>query len=217
MANRLALTHRSETGISLASRTIGSGETGSSGRVAGRAKRLKAQGFRSDCRKQDILEGEVILRGTTPLRREAIRETTSYRLLRILREQIVIIAVATIPLAVAVPPCVLAAHAGSSRTIQPALLPVPYTANESNDPSRFKPAPPDVILHECLLLPGWVNKPEFEDLKRWLIAQGFTIKQALEPEPWRTYPELKFSGTVGQFENAFHITVMQTTRGTHGP
>jgi len=97
------------------------------------------------------------------------------------------------------------------------LLPVPNTANESNDSSRFRPAPKALLLHEYILLPGWVKKPEFGNLTQWLIGEGFMVKQALGPEPWRTYPSIKFSGTVGQFEEVFHITVMETAEGIHGP
>jgi len=60
--------------------------------------------------------------------------------------------------------------------------------NESADPAKFKPAPPNVVLHEFLLLPGWVKTGEFEDLRQWLVEQGFVIVRANGPEPWRTYP-----------------------------
>src|SRR5208282_6618029 len=73
-------------------------------------------------------------------------------------------------------------------SIRPALLPVPNVMNESADPAKFKPAPPNVVLHEFLLLPGWVKTGEFEDLRQWLVEQGFVIVRANGPEPWRTYP-----------------------------
>ncbi|MGA7871279.1 MAG: hypothetical protein WCA22_10300 [Candidatus Binatus sp.] len=63
------------------------------------------------------------------------------------------------------------------------------------------------------LLPGWVKAGEFEDLRQWLIEQGFVIVRANGPEPWRTYPEIKFRGNVGQFNNAFHVTVMERSAG----
>ncbi len=101
---------------------------------------------------------------------------------------------------------------GSAVTIRPALLPVPNTANREDDPSQFVPASPGIVLHEFILLGGWFKEPQFEALRQWLLGQGFLIKQVLAPEPWRTYPSIKFSGTVDQIERAFHVTVMQ---GTH--
>jgi hypothetical protein len=91
-------------------------------------------------------------------------------------------------------------------------LPVPNSANESADPERFKPAPLNIVLHEYLLLPGWVKAPEFDALREWLVAQGFTIVRALAPEPERTYPEMRFRGTVQQFNEAFRVTVMENPR-----
>lgn len=76
------------------------------------------------------------------------------------------------------------------------------------------PAPPEVVLHEYISLGGWFKEPQFEALRQWLVGEGFTIKQALEPRPWRTYPSIKFSGTVTQIEQAFHVTVMQDTHSS---
>jgi len=101
---------------------------------------------------------------------------------------------------------------GSTVTSRPALLPVPNTANQEDDPSQFVPAPPGIVLHEFILLGGWFKEPQFEALRQWLLGQGFLIKQALAPQPWQTYPSIKFSGTVAQIGRAFHVTVMQ---GTH--
>ncbi|MGO9265754.1 MAG: hypothetical protein ACLQBA_12870 [Candidatus Binataceae bacterium] len=101
---------------------------------------------------------------------------------------------------------------GSAGTSRPALLPVPNTANQEDDLSQFEPAPPGIVLHEFILLGGWFKEPQFEALRQWLLGQGFLIKQALAPQPWRTYPSIKFSGTVAQIGRAFHVTVMQ---GTH--
>jgi hypothetical protein len=106
-------------------------------------------------------------------------------------------------------PVACADPGGSVREIRPALLPVPYTEDDRDDPSFFNPARRTVVLHESILLPGWLKEPEFEELQRWLIAQGFAITRALGPESWRTYPEIKFSGTVRQIEEAFHVSVME--------
>jgi hypothetical protein len=107
----------------------------------------------------------------------------------------------------------MAARGASTVILRPALLPVPNSADRDDDRSYFGPAPAEVVLHEYILLGGWFKKPQFDALQQWLIDQGFMIKQALGLEPWRTYPSIKFSGTVAQFEQAFHVTVMQ---GTHG-
>jgi len=95
----------------------------------------------------------------------------------------------------------------------PVFLPVPNSVNERADPERFKPAPLNVMLHEYLLLPGWVRAPEFEALRQWLVAQGFIIVRALGPEPEGTYPEMRFRGTVQQFNEAFRVKVMENPRG----
>jgi len=105
-------------------------------------------------------------------------------------------------------PPVVAHPDRSALVIQPAFLPVPHTMDQSGDPTRFRPALPSAVLHEFLLLPGWVKAPEFEALVQWLVAQGFVIQRAIGPEPWRTYPNVKFHGTVRQFNQAFHIAVM---------
>jgi hypothetical protein len=65
------------------------------------------------------------------------------------------------------------------------------------------------MLHEFILLPGWVKKAEFEALCQWLVSQGFMIVRANGPVPWQTYPEVKFNGTVARFNQAFHATVME--------
>jgi len=89
----------------------------------------------------------------------------------------------------------------SSLVIRPALLPVSNGVNESADPARFKAAPPNVVLHEFVLWHG--GNSLFEPLCQWLAARGFVIVRALGPEPGRTYPEIKFHGTVRQFNEAF--------------
>jgi hypothetical protein len=97
----------------------------------------------------------------------------------------------------------------STLTTRSAFLPVPNSANTEADPVSFKLAPPRVMLHEYILLPGWVKKPEFEALCQWLTAQGFVIVSANGPAPQRTYPDVKFHGTVAQFNQAFRVTVME--------
>jgi hypothetical protein len=52
----------------------------------------------------------------------------------------------------------------SSRAIRPAFLPVPYSVNEHEDRSTFKPAPSNVALHEYFSFPGWVTAADFEGL-----------------------------------------------------
>jgi hypothetical protein len=98
-------------------------------------------------------------------------------------------------------------------SLRPAFLPLPNTMNESADPARFKPAPPNVVLYQLFLLPGWVKEREFDDLCKWLTEQGFVIVRANGPEPWRTYPEIKFRTNVGKFNQAFHVTVMERSAG----
>jgi hypothetical protein len=93
------------------------------------------------------------------------------------------------------------------------LLPLPNVMNESADPAQFKPAPPNVVLHQFILLPGWVKEKEFDDLREWLTEQGFAIVRALGPESERTYPEIKFRTNVGRFNRAFHVTVMERSAG----
>lgn len=85
--------------------------------------------------------------------------------------------------------------------------------NESADPGKFKPAPLNVVLHQFILLPGWAKEAEFDDLREWLTEQGFVIVRADGPEPWRTYPEIKFRTNVGRFNQAFHVTVMERAAG----
>jgi hypothetical protein len=104
---------------------------------------------------------------------------------------------------------------GVTRIAQSALLPVPNTENDGNDSADFRPAEPDTVLHEFILLPGWVKEPEFDELRRWMLEQGFDIKRALEPRPWQTYPSIKFSGTVAQIEQAFHVMVMRGPGSFH--
>jgi hypothetical protein len=65
------------------------------------------------------------------------------------------------------------------------------------------------------MLPGWVKEPEFDQLRRWLLEQGFEIKRALGPRPWQIYPSIKFSGTVAQIERAFRVTVMRGPGSFH--
>jgi hypothetical protein len=45
--------------------------------------------------------------------------------------------------------------------------------NESADPANFRPAPLNVVLHQYILLPGWIKADEFNDLRKWLTEQGF--------------------------------------------
>src|SRR5216683_786225 len=73
-----------------------------------------------------------------------------------------------------------------------ALLPVPNTENDGNDPADFRPAEPETVLHETIMLGGWVKEPEFDQLRRWLLEQGFSIKRAQGPRPWGTYPTIWF-------------------------
>jgi hypothetical protein len=54
-----------------------------------------------------------------------------------------------------------------------------------------------------------VKANEFDDLRDWLAEQGFVIVRANGPAPWRTYPSIKFRTTVGKFNQAFHVTVME--------
>jgi hypothetical protein len=98
-------------------------------------------------------------------------------------------------------------------SVRPALLPLPNVMNESADPAKFKPAPPNVVLHQFILLAGWVKEKEFDDLRDWMTEQGFAIVRANGPEPWRTYPEITFRTNVGRFNQAFHVTVMERSAG----
>ena len=43
---------------------------------------------------------------------------------------------------------------GSTLTVRSAVLPVPFTADEDDDPSSFTVAGDEVVLHEIILLPG---------------------------------------------------------------
>jgi hypothetical protein len=104
-------------------------------------------------------------------------------------------------------------RAQSTLSLRPALLPVPNVMNENADPAKFKPAPPNVVLHQFVLLPGWAKEVEFDHLREWLTEQGFVIVRAIGPEPWRTYPEIKFRTNVGKFNQAFHVTVMERSAG----
>jgi len=105
-------------------------------------------------------------------------------------------------------PWALAQSDHSAMVIQPAFLPVPHTMNESGDPIQFRPAKPSAVLHVDVSFIGTVKAPEFEALVQWLAAQGFVIERAIGPEPWRTHPALRFSGTVSQLDQAFRIAVM---------
>jgi len=96
----------------------------------------------------------------------------------------------------------------SALTIRPAFLPIPNTMDESGDPKEFRPAVLSAVLHVFLSCKGGVKEAEFEAVRQWLVAQGFTIVRALGPEAGRTYPSIRFNGTVRQFNEAFHITVM---------
>ena len=70
------------------------------------------------------------------------------------------------------------------------------------------------MFHEYILLPGWLKKAQFEALCQWLESQGFVIVRANGPVPWQTYPSVKFNGTVAQFNQTFHVTVMDPHDGT---
>jgi hypothetical protein len=59
----------------------------------------------------------------------------------------------------------------------------------------------------------WTKANEFDELREWLIQQGFVIVRANGPEPSRTYPSIKFRGNVGEFNQAFHVTVMERSAG----
>src|SRR5258708_31267143 len=71
-------------------------------------------------------------------------------------------------------------------SIRPALLQLPHVKNESAEPVQFKRAPLNVVLHQFILLPGWVKEKEFDDLRDWLTEQGFMIVRANGAEPWRS-------------------------------
>lgn len=108
------------------------------------------------------------------------------------------------------------AHANpSSLVIQPALLPVPYSVNEREDPTTFKPAPPNAALHEYVSFPGWVTAADFDALHQWLLTQGFVIVTAVAPEQGITYASLRFHGNAAKFNRAFHVTVMEKFLGGH--
>jgi hypothetical protein len=104
---------------------------------------------------------------------------------------------------------------GNTLVVRSAFLPVPNTENDVNDQADFEPAMPDVVLHEFIMLPGWVKQSEFDALRGWLLEQGFHIKQAQGPSAWQTYPLIKFSGTVAQVDRAFQASVMRR-RGAVG-
>jgi hypothetical protein len=65
------------------------------------------------------------------------------------------------------------------------------------------------------MLDPWLKQPEFDALRRWLLAQGFVIKRAFGPRPWGTDPIIKFNATVAQIERAFHVTVMRGPGRVH--
>ena len=96
--------------------------------------------------------------------------------------------------------------------IQPALLPVPYSVNEREDPSTFSPARPNAALHEYVSFPGWVLETDFEALHQWLLTQGFVIVTAVVPKQGTTSCSLRFHGNAAKFNRAFHVTVMERTR-----
>ena len=103
-------------------------------------------------------------------------------------------------------------RAQSALIIRPALLPLPHVINEGADPSQFKPTPTDVVLHQFFLLPGWMKERNFQDLCEWLTEQGIVIVRANGPKPWGDYPSIKFRTNVGNFNRAFHVTVMEKPR-----
>ena len=105
----------------------------------------------------------------------------------------------------------------STLTLHAALVPVANSADRDADPAKFRAAPPSAVLHEYILLPGWVKKAQFEALCQWLESQGFVIVRANGPVPWQTYPSVKFNGTVAQFNQAFHVTVMEKLQGFPQP
>lgn len=96
---------------------------------------------------------------------------------------------------------------------RPALLPVPYSVNEEEDHATFKPAPPNVALHESFSFPGWATAADFEALHQGLLAQGFVIVTAVAPKQGITYASLRFHGNALKFNRAFHVTVMERFRG----
>jgi hypothetical protein len=77
----------------------------------------------------------------------------------------------------------------------------------------FKPAPPNVALHEFVSFPGWVTAADFEALHQWLLRQGFVIVTAVAPKEGITYASLSFHGNASKFNRAFHVTVMERFRG----
>ena len=48
-----------------------------------------------------------------------------------------------------------------------------------------------------------------------VAEQGFAIKRAIGPRPWGNYPLIRFTGTVAQIEQAFHVTVMRGPGSFH--
>jgi hypothetical protein len=73
----------------------------------------------------------------------------------------------------------------STLTLRQALLPLPNLINESADPAKFRPAPLNVVLHQYILLPGWMKANEFDDLRDWLTEQGFvTVMERSAGFPW---------------------------------
>ena len=100
-------------------------------------------------------------------------------------------------------------RSGHTVTIQPELLPVPNTQDEDDDPAGFVAASSDHVMSLSILCGGWMKEAQFQPVVQWLHDQGFTITRALEPQPWRTYPSISFTATVGQIEEAFHVTVLR--------
>jgi len=90
-----------------------------------------------------------------------------------------------------------------------ALLPVPNTQDERDDPTDFVPAPPDHAIHLSVLCGGWMKEREFNALLNWFREQGFTITRTLEPQPFRTNPSIRFTATIAQINNAFHVTIVK--------
>jgi hypothetical protein len=100
-----------------------------------------------------------------------------------------------------------------SLAIRPGFLPVPYSVNESEDPSTFRPARLNAALHEYVSFPGWITAKDFEAVRQWLLAQEFVIVTATAPQPGITYASLRFHGNAGKFNRAFRVTVMERFHG----
>jgi len=83
------------------------------------------------------------------------------------------------------------------------MLPVPYSVNEHEDPSTFRPARQNAALHEYISFPGWVSASDFEALRQWLLSQGFVVVTAVAPKQGITYPSLRFHGNAAKFNQAF--------------